>query len=251
MRIEFARGSHEPVAWSGGSLRIGSAADNDVCLAGDGVAAHHARLVCDGRGLVLEVEQGAGRVYVNARPVRERALLRLGDALGIGGRRLRLCADGVPTRTGAATDGGIAIPAASAALRAVAGPLSGRAWALADRLELDAQGPRTVPGRDVLTLTIGDRRVAMDATALTSAIGVRVNGVATRRASLDDGDQLALGAHRFVLDLCAPAEPAPLQIMPLAETEAPASGLHRQMGWLVATAVVLALVLAWALLAHY
>lgn len=257
MRIEFASGTREPAPWPGGTLRIGSADDNDLRLDGGGVAARHARLTRDRRGLVLDVEPGAGRVYVNARPVRERALLRLGDTLGIGGCRLRLCADAVAgdgidtSEAGAVAEVG----AATMALRAVAGPLSGRVWPLSGRLELDAQGPVSVPREAVLALTADGHHVQLDGTALDDAAAVRVNGLATRRARLADGDQLAIGTHRFVLDVSARPDPVRLAPEPSAaepESEAVRTGApHREMGWLIATAALLALALAWALLAHY
>lgn len=253
MRIEFAPGTREPVTWSGGTVHIGSADGNEVRLDDNSVAARHARLTRDRRGLVLDVESGAGRVYVNARPVRERALLRQGDTLGIGNCRLRLCADVV---TEADTDDSSADTVeATMALRAVAGALSGRVWPLSEILELDAQGPVTASRDAVLTLDAENHRVRMDATGLDHAVVVRVNGVATRQAWLGDGDQLTVGSHYFVLDVSTRPEPAlpppePAAVMPEPDQERTGAP-HREMGWLIATAALLALVLAWVLLAHY
>lgn len=249
MRIEFAHASRQPVDWAGGTLRIGSAADNDLRLDGDDVAPRHVRLVDDARGLVLEVERPAGRVYVNARPVRERAIVHLGDTLGVGRHRLRLCAEAPRER------GAVPAPAAgpcTMALRAVAGGLSGRVWTLDARLELNAQGPLGMPAANALTLVAEGPELCLDGRALEDAVVVRVNGVATRQALLGNGDQLAIGTHRFVVDVSAPpAEEVPAPAAPVETPAAPARTVHRQMGWLLATAVVLAAVLAWLLLFHF
>lgn len=253
MRIEFAQGVHEPVTWIGGTLSIGSAGDSDVRLEGSGVATRHARLTCDRRGLVLDVVRGAGHVYVNARPVREHALLRLGDALGVGSCRLRLCADAVADGEG--TDASSGAGDASMALRAVAGPWSGRVWPLSGKLGLGAQGPVEAAQGAVLVLLADGHGAWMDASALDATAAVRVNGVRARRARLGDGDQLVIGTDHYILDVSA--RPQPASPMPDTPDEATTPGTvrtrapHREAGWLVATAVLLALVLAWVLLAHY
>jgi hypothetical protein len=137
MRIEFANAARDGLAWTGPLLRIGQAADNDLVLDDAGVAAHHLSLRRMPGTLVLEVEPGAGRVYVNARPVHERALLRAGDSLGVGKCRLRLCAEATVADDDDAETPEVPL---TVALRAVAGPLSGRVMPLDDRLELGPRG---------------------------------------------------------------------------------------------------------------
>jgi len=253
MRIEFASGTREPFNWPGGLLRIGSAETMGLRLDGAGVAAHHADLTRDGRGIVLDVERGAGRVHVNARPVRERALLRPGDMLSIGGHRLRLCADAMAGDD--AENAGLTDTDAVIALRAVAGPLSGRVWPLDGRMELDSRGPVDMPRDGALTLVAQGHRVRMHADAPGRADSVRVNGCVARQADLADGDQVAFGAHRFVVDVSPAPEPVcppPASDETDAEPEPVQRGApHREMGWLIVTAALLALVLAWVLLAHY
>ena len=76
MRIEFPRSAREDFHWTQPQLRIGSAPDNDLVLAAGHAAEHHVRIQHDRGGWVLQVLSAAARIHVNARPVRERALLR-------------------------------------------------------------------------------------------------------------------------------------------------------------------------------
>lgn len=254
MRIEFVHADLPDHPWPGGTLRIGSAADNDVSLRGRGVADHHVALFEDVRGLVLEVCPGAGHVYVNARPVREKALLRLGDSLGIGNCHLRLVADDMRREADADDTGAFVRHEGVMALRAVAGPLSGRVFALESRLELDERGPTSRPGMaNAMVLRRQGRHVCLDAAGLPEGRTAIVNGIRTRQALLDDGDQIVLGMHRFVLDVSMEAlptaEPAPAAEAP--DTARPERHGIRPEMWLVVTAAALALVLAGVLLVHY
>lgn len=208
----------------------------------------------DARGLVLEVCEGAGRVYVNARPVREKALLRCGDSLGIGECRLHLVADAVPDTADAEAT---ANAAAVMALRIVAGPLSGRVYALDETLALDDHGPVPAASRGKkggLILEPCGQQVRLDAGGLPSSRTVSVNGREVRQALLGDGDQVVAGSLRFVLDISAdtPLPPAPAETEP-APDDSPASRRngHPEILWLIVTAAVLALVLAAALFVHF
>lgn len=250
MRIEFVPASRQPVTWSGEVLHIGREVEaGQLRLDAQGVAARHARITSDRRGLVLDVERGAPRVYVNARPVRERALLRLGDILGIGECRLRLCADAVPEGGHDPADfthGGLS----TVALRVVAGPMSGRVLPVHGHFNLDAHGDETaLPAATALRLLCRD-----DGVDLESTVDTWVNGVSTRAARLGDGDQIVVGLQRFVLDVAvlpvaAHGGSAP-DPQPDVESATPANP-HGPMGWLIATAALLALLLAWVLVAHY
>lgn len=252
MRIEFAHAVHPPLSWSGETpLRMGRATDNGLRLEGRDVADHHAVLRQDARGLVLEVCRGAGKVYVNARPVREKALLRCGDSLGIGECRLHLVADAVRDAPDGNTDDAVAVMA----LRAVAGPLSGRVHALDETLMLDEHGPVAVPGNGkVLRLEPRGRQVHLDAGNLPPSRIVSVNGLKVHQAWLDDGDQIVIGTHRFVLDISAdtPLPPVPVDVGSAeADDAARHQGAHPEMWWLVVTAAALALILTGFLLLHY
>lgn len=240
MRIKFAHAQQPARDWNSRELRIGSAPDNDLVLSDHGVAEHHLRILHDPRGLVLLVVPGAGRVYVNARPVRERALLRAGDSLGIGDVVLRLIQP--PGR-------GEPVKIDSASLRAVAGPLSGRVQGVGERLDLGGEGSWPLglghaPHAKVSLIREEDG-IHLRTLDLPATFTVSVNGVPTRDIRLHDGDQIALGPHRFVLDACARPDPAerdePPPSRPLPEDSA---GPRRQVWWLIATAAALALLIA-------
>jgi hypothetical protein len=255
MRIEFPNSAREDFRWTQVALRIGSAPDNDLVVSAQQGAAHHLRILQDRRGWVLEVLSGAGRVYVNARPVRERALVRPGDILSLGDCRMLLCADELP-----ATRAPVTLSEqgrCTAALRAVAGPLSGRVFPLHERLELGPQGdqPLDLPQAATATLALfwkdGELRVAAGATP--SRYPLRLNGTAVEQAALHPGDQLGIAMHRFVID--APGLlPSPVGTPPespvehLPEDEA---GPRGEVWWLIATAAVLALLIALILLVRF
>lgn len=254
MRIEFPNSDREDFRWTQPSLRIGSAPDNDLVVGAHQASAHHLRIAQDRRGWVLEVLPDGGRVYVNARPVRERALLRAGDILSVGDCRMLLCADASPAERAplALSEQG----RCTAALRAVAGPLSGRVLPLRERLELGPQGsqPLELPQGASATLTLFWEAGALRVTSgpLPTRYPLRLNGVAIDTATLQPGDQLGLAMHRFVLDAPglmvvepATAEPAAGR---LPENQA---GPRGEVWWLIATAAVLALAIALVLLVRF
>jgi hypothetical protein len=255
MRIEFANSARGDVHWSRALLRIGSASDNDLVLADVQVADHHAQVHQDRRGLVLEVLPGAGRVYVNARPVRERAILREGDSLSIGECRMllradtdvheRSCVDAQDARAGAA------------ALRALAGPLSGRVMGIAETLVLGPLGrfPLELPQGENATLQFGwdGGCLLLDANRVPTRYVIRVNGISVREAVLQPGDQIGIGAHRFTIDAAGwMAEPvAPSTAPPVAELPEDAAGPRGEVWWLILTAALLALGIAMVLLVRF
>jgi hypothetical protein len=246
MRIEFANAAHADLTWTGTLLRVGSTADNDLVLRESGVAPHHLWLRQGSGGLRMEVEPGAGRVYVNARPVRERALLRLGDTLAIGECRLRLCAEPAATAAHEVDAGGAPL---TAALRAVAGPLSGRTVAIGDRLEAGPRGRVATewPAGSEGTLAIVRRDGGLWLEA--GNLPVCVNGVAAPRTRLHDGDQIAIGPHRFVIDAWTPprlsAHAAREAFLPHeAALPEDTAGPRAEVWWLIVTAAVLGLAIA-------
>jgi hypothetical protein len=256
MRIEFSNATREDFRWSQAMLRIGSAADNDLVLATSQAAAHHLLIQLDRRGWVLQVLPQADRIYVNARPVRERALLRAGDVLSVGDCRMLLCTDDDPAARSpqAMPDVGIC----TVALRAVAGPLSGRVIPLsAQGLELGPQGrfPLELPRGETASLRIrrdGDR-LLLEGVQIPAGHPLRVNGVVTNAVALQPADQISLAMHRFVLD--APgmeSEPEiPASAMAAAHLPEEVAGPRGEVWWLIATAALLALGMAMVLLIRF
>jgi hypothetical protein len=255
MRIEFPNSTRTAFHWNQPLLRIGSHSDNDLVLAAGQVAPHHLCISQDRRGWVLDVLPEATRIHVNARPVRERAILRPGDMLSVGDCRMQLCADEAPTaRTSPEMP---EQERCTVALRAVAGPLSGQVLPLADRLELGSQGraPLDLPQGENATLMIfwRDGQLRMETGQPTDArYPVRVNGIVAQQTVLLPGDQIGIGMHRFLID--APGlEPEPEIILPPAPP-APlpedTAGPRGEVWWLIATAAVLALGIALLLLLH-
>jgi hypothetical protein len=138
----------------------------------------------------------------------------------------------------------------TAALRALAGSLSGRVLPVGEGLELGPHGrfPLELPQGEAASLKLGwqDDNLVLEATLLSVAYPLRVNGVAVRRVALRPGDQISLGTHRFVLD--APGMQAELE-MAASAAAAPvlpedAAGPRGEVWWLIVTAAVLALGIA-------
>ena len=255
MRIEFLNAAREDFHWAQAHLRIGSASDNDLVLAASQVAPQHLRIDQDRRGWVLQMLPSAGRVYVNARPVRERALLRAGDVVSIGESRMLLRDDDDPALRLPRQ-----VPAqerCTVALRSVGGPLSGCILPVYDGLEL---GPR---GRCSLGLAQGEPvglrveweedQLMLESTCPSSGHPLRVNGVAVQRVALQGGDQIGLAMHRFVLE--APGkDPQPASIDSIsAPSDLPeaTAGPSAEVWWLIVTAAGLALAIALVLLVRF
>lgn len=255
MRIEFPNAAREDFHWEHAQLRIGSAPDNDLVLATSQAAARHLRIQQDRRGWVLHVLPSADRIHVNARPVRERALLRAGDVVSVGDCRMLLRDDDDPK---------LRIPLivpeqsrCTVALRAVAGPLSGRVLSLEDSLELGPQGrcPLELPQGDTVSLRIywEAGQLLLEVLQPCERHPLRVNGVVVQKLALRPGDQLGVAMHRFVVD--APGmEPEPEIVMPAPlPTRLPeeAAGPTGEVWWLIVTAAVLALGIALVLLIRF
>jgi pSer/pThr/pTyr-binding forkhead associated (FHA) protein len=256
MRIEFPHSNRARFPWSQALLRIGSDPGNDLVLAPSQAAAHHLSISLDRRGWVLEVLPEATRIYVNARPVRERAILRPGDMLSVGDCRMLLCADEAPS--GRTSPDMPEQERCTVALRAVAGPLSGQVLPLADRLELGPPGrvPLDLPQGEVAHLVIfwrGGQLRLETGQAIDSRYPVRVNGATVQQTVLLPGDQVGIGMHRFLVD--APGlEPEPEIVIPEPEPEAlpeDSAGPRGEVWWLIATAAVLALGIALLLLMRF
>ncbi len=210
-RLSFPQGEHADVVLAPGTCCIGSTTANRVALAVEGVRPQHARIDLDGRGLTLTVLDPTAQVHVNARPVREKAILHLGD---------RLCIDTVVILIKPESDTAIhtVIPEESdgeaetrlrnlpprALLRGVSGSHFGRIVSLHARLligrgsdcDLVLDEPE-MSRRHAMIENSGDGLYLRD---LGSANGTFVNGVQVRDAVLHPGDQIAFDRNRFLLE---------------------------------------------------
>lgn len=256
MRIEFPHSAREDFRWEQPLLKIGSAPDNDLVLSAKQAGSHHLRIQQDRRGWVLQVLPQGNRIYVNARPVRERALLRPGDILSVGDCRMLLRADEEPRARAPLQD----VPGperCTVALRAVAGPLSGRVISVREPLEFGPLGryPLELPQGETASLRLAwqDGQLWLESLQASERYPLRVNGAVAERAALHPGDQIGLAMHRFVVD--APGmerepeiPPAPVEPAHLPEEDA---GPRGEVWWLIVTAAVLALGIALILLVRF
>lgn len=246
MRIAFVNSTREPFCSAGVRVRIGTDADNDLVLGGAGIGKRHLAIIEDRRGLVLEVLPGASHVYVNARPVRERGLLRYGDCLSVGSCKLLLSPDSAPSAESAPTASAGAHAPGFAALRAVSGPCSGRLLPIEQCTRIGGRGSPLPAAAQSCRLQVSDTGVFLDA----GDNAVTVNGCVCKRARLDAGDQLVIGEHRFVVE--APGLHAQTlavaqardYVPPPAPVVAQLRGSRAELWWLLGTAALLAAIIA-------
>jgi pSer/pThr/pTyr-binding forkhead associated (FHA) protein len=232
MRLHFPNKEHDDLLVAPGETSIGSAADNQLVLNRNGIAPHHAVLYVGDRGFVLSVVADA-RVHVNARPVREKAILRLGDIVSLDTLQFILKPDrdasiltDVPASTAKAGDEAQTrtrnVPP-KAVLRGVSGSHFGRIVPLRGRLvigrgsdcDLVLDEPE-MSRRHAMIENTGDMIFLRD---LGSANGTFVNGVQVRNAILHPDDQIAFDHNRFLLE--APGLPNREQSAAVSEHDAP------------------------------
>lgn len=238
MRVVCVHPARDAVPCGAGPVHIGSAPDNDIVPAGVGVDPHHVTLTADARGLQLAVRPGCQRVYVNARAVREKALLRYGDTVTLGTNKFLVAADAAPAEVRDVGEA-IAYPG-QAGLRVMSGAASGQLLPVAPELRLGA-GSRHFGDLSYAC------RVAQTEDGLvfeSESAAPRVNGWRCQRARLAPNDQIVLGEHRFVveapgLQCAAHAVTQPASTVPVPEPE-PDDAPHTEIWWLIGAAAVLA-----------
>ncbi|MGH8174518.1 MAG: FHA domain-containing protein [Rhodanobacteraceae bacterium] len=268
MRLSFPNGEHADFVVEGGAISLGNADGNTLVLNGRDIAPWHARINVDQRGIVLEVLDFAARTHVNARPVREKALLRLGDVLCLGVVAMMLKPDrddAIETRlpdepaNGENTD---AVPA-RVVLRGVAGNHFGRAIALRHRLVVGRAPDCDIVVDDAqiaphhATIDVIDESICLR--DMGSGAGALVNGLRLKTAILHTGDQIAFGRDQFLIE--APGMPLRGEVAPepfenpsastaSAETQAEidAGNSRGSIWWLIGAAALIALGISWILL---
>lgn len=259
MRLSFANGEHADFLMDSGVIGLGSAHGNALVLNARDVAAWHARITLDPRGAVLEILDSGAQTHLNARPVREKALLRCGDVLCLGRVAITLKADrddlvetDIPAEP--LTTSGPALPP-RAVLRGVSGSHFGKAVVVSRRLVIgrgagcDLVIDEACVAPRHTQIESGDNLICMR--EFDGSGGARVNGIPTRNAILHPGDQLTFGRSQFVVE--APGYPmrgeaASGERAITEPTEALSSGdegaAHQGQGgiwWLIGAAALIAL----------
>ena len=268
MKISFPGGERQDFLAGEGTLRVGSAPDNDIVLpAAKQVQPQHLELNFDQRrGLTLSVNDNSAVVHVNGRPVREKAILRLGDMVGVGSVRMVIRPD-----TDRAEKPPKALPENETrqrftpprvVLRGVSGGYFGKVITLRSK---------TVIGRGsdcdlVLNESEMSRRHALIENTqeglflrdLGSANGTFVNGTSVRDTVLKPGDQLAFDQNRFLIEapgylVMAPGDQSvhtgvitqvqrPLNLQPPPSAVPASESENSAVDWIIMTAAVVTLV---------
>ena len=236
MRLHFPNKEHADIVVAPGETTIGAAPDNNVVVGKPGIAAHHVSLAVSERSIVLAVRDAQARVHVNARPVREKALLRLGDTVSLDTVQFMLKPDrdeSIRTNVPAPGRAGPPSPAAGedemnatrarlappkVVLRGVSGSYFGKIVPVRGRLvigrgsecDLILDEPE-MSRRHAVIENSGDGIYLRD---LGSANGTFVNGVQVRDAVLHPDDQIAFDQNRFLLE--APSLPMRTEVPALA-----------------------------------
>jgi pSer/pThr/pTyr-binding forkhead associated (FHA) protein len=225
MRLCFPNNEHPDVLIAPGDTAIGSASDNAIVLTAPGVAPHHARLNVSTRSIVLAAGEGGARIHVNARPVVEKAILRLGDVVSLDTIKFTLKPDrddsidtGVPDHVtpppaapvdAADTATRVRQLPARVVLRGVSGSYFGKIVPVRGRLTIGCGSdcglildePEMSRHHAVIE-NAGDGIYLRD---MGSSNGTFVNGVQVRDAVLHTDDQIAFDRNRFLLE--APSLP--------------------------------------------
>jgi hypothetical protein len=231
-------------------LAIALGPDGRIGLARATSARSAARVVADARGLVLEVGIPSP-VHVNGRPVRERALLRPGDRIVLGGTALVVRTTEPPPEAGPVASPEDAKTAHDPwTLRCLTGRHAGQTRPVATHPRL----PWESRGSGVAELAVARDGVALRA---TSAMSVVVDGHVVTSALLSGGEQLVVADDHYVLDGAAGrtmlrAEGPEASGSPVpADVPAPEAGPSMETpdprvsaGWLIVAAILIALALA-------
>jgi pSer/pThr/pTyr-binding forkhead associated (FHA) protein len=283
-RLSFPNGEHKDVVLAPGSCSIGSGPENQVVLPVAGVQPHHARIEVDGRGLTLRVLDTRARTHLNARPVREKGILRLGDNLSIDTVQIMVKPDRdeiihttLPNGVGrdeAGSETRVRTVPPKVVLRGVSGSHFGRIVPVRTRLtigrgsecDLVLDEPE-MSRKHALIENSGDGIYLRD---LGSSNGTFVNGVQVRDAVLHPGDQLAFDRNRFLLEapglplrgeepevreVRSPAITQTMQSVNLqqlpTEPSSPGASPRGELWWLIAAAALIGGAIALLLLVKF
>lgn len=249
MRIAILSPEKSEFSSDAGTLTMGSGQDDSIRLTGPGVQPGHVRLMHDGRGYTLKVEAEGVALYVNARPVRQRALLHPGDQLSLGTAQVLLLGEHVREACPEDAVADAEVRPGTLVLRGVGGPRSGNVLVVAPTLDLGIDGAPVRPDQAPAPLRIQCTRgrPALLCQGLAGEALPRVNGHPAARAWLHDGDQITIGMQRYLVDApedAARHDAAHAFIPHEAARPEDTAGPRREVWWLLLTAAVIAMVLA-------
>ena len=211
MQLSFPNGEHRDVNFEAGEVTIGTRPDMLVSLPKSSLAAHHASIIADRRGLWLRVLPDNQPIHLNGRPIKQLAMLRVGDLLCFAQTRVLLRdTDAVAINRNIPETGPLSlnetqqVSAARVLLRGLSGQHFGRIYGLVSPqlLGSGANADITIEDDSVAEKHAqielhGDKVVlrAMSPEAVT-----HVNGIAVTDALLSPGDQIAIEQSRFMLE---------------------------------------------------
>ncbi len=211
MQLSFPNGEHRDVNFETGEVTIGTRPDMAVSLPKSGLAAHHASVISDRRGLWLKVLPDSQPIHLNGRPVKELAMLRTGDLLCFDQVRIQLrdsdalaISRNIPEKGPLTLNETQQVSAARVLLRGLSGQHFGRIYGLVSP-QLFGSGANAdivIEDADVAEKHAqielhGDKVVlrAMSPQAIT-----QVNGISVTDALLSPGDQIVIEQSRFMLE---------------------------------------------------
>ncbi len=218
MRLSFPNKEHNDTLIGAGDTSIGAAADNTIVLKSSGVAPHHLRVSVSDSGIVLSVLDEQARTHVNSRPVREKAILRLGDIVSLDTLQFVLKPDSddsirtdlpasqsfAPPPPVAVQPGTLNINPAKVLLRGLSGAHFGKTISVNGKLVI-GRGTEVdlvldEPDMALRHAAIENAGEAVFLRDLGSTTGTWINGVPVNDAVLHAGDQIAFGRNRFLLE---------------------------------------------------
>ena len=231
MRLHFPNGEHPDTFWAEGRLSIGSSDAHRVRINHPAIGESHLIIDLDPvRGIELLV-QNKSDVYVNGRPVKAKALARLGDMVLLGPVKMLIKADSdsrdaPPPSVNDGVGPGIKNLAARAMLRAVSGQYFGKVIGLKMRTTIGRGSECDLvldePEMSRQHACIESTSSGIYLRDLGSVNGTYVNGIAVRDAVLKPGDQIAFDHNRFLLETVG-VSPIELITAPALSVLSPAS----------------------------
>ena len=204
MRLTFANAVSPDRELVAGEISLGASSSDDVRLDLPGVQDHHARVLFDESGVWLRNHGPV--VHVNARPVRELALLRPGDRVHLGTAEFVLQSSSAPRMPMAQPMPPLharEIPQGVLVLRGLGERFAGQAFPLGDHIRIgSAADARIALDSRYAAAAEADIDVMHDCVMIEalSPVSPLVNGYPVRKALLEAGDQIEVRGLRFVLE---------------------------------------------------